>query len=77
MDYIENYPQKVNIAFTGVQFALNVLKYVDLNTELYKFVNFSYRYKNINNLSDTDFKIFHNNYMSYILDQNYITVYKN
>ena len=31
MYYIENYPQKFNIALTGVNFALNILKNLDYN----------------------------------------------
>ena len=77
MDYIEKYSQEVNIAFTGMKFTLYILKYIDLNTKLYQLVHFSYRYKHLNNLSDSDFNIFHKNYMSYILNQNYLTINKN
>ena len=72
---MELYSNKVNIAFDGINFALKLLEDINLNTTSLKdLINISYSYKILNNISNEDFKIFHYNYMSYILNKNYMTI---
>ena len=72
---MELYSNKVNIAFDGINFALKLLEDINLNTTSLKdLINISYSYKILNNILNKNFKIFHYNYMSYILNKNYMTI---